>query len=208
MNSRTTAILVLIPFTALTAMAIVSDGTNGFPAAITYSLTSLQIWVDLVIAMLFWCAWVIRDAKASGRNGLPWVIAALLFGAFAPLLYMVAYQRGFASPGEAPTAGDASRRRLTATIVIFAFAALTIAALWVDGTDIPGAVMRTWSNVQIWVDLVIIIVMWLAWLIKDARQHGNNPWGWVVFALVLGAFSPLLYTAVHGRWPASHPASS
>ncbi len=29
-----------------------------------------------------------------------------------------------------------------------------------------------------------------------------------ILVLVLGAFSPLLYTAVHGRWPASHPASS
>ncbi|MEM7019430.1 MAG: hypothetical protein AAF512_19090 [Pseudomonadota bacterium] len=211
MNLRITAILILLPFTALTIMAIVTDGPNGFPNAIMHDLLSFQIWFDLVIAMIFWCAWVLKDAKSDGRNGIPWVIAALLIGAFAPLLYMVMYQRWSASPAQSTSASStesASRLRMISAFVFVLLGVITAAALIIDGTDIPAVVMRTWSNIQIWVDLVIVMVLWLAWMIKDAQQSGRNPWGWVILALAIGSFSPLLYTAIHGRWPASHPPAA
>lgn len=207
MNLRQVAILALIPFSALTMYAFIADGVNGFPNAITHDLSSLQIWVDLVIAMIFWCAWVLRDAAAAGRSGAPWVVGALIVGAFAPLLYMIVYQRWPASSAAKQLNGDQpGRRRAGGAIVLLLFGALTVIALATDGTDIPAVVTRTWSNLQIWVDLVIAIVIWLAWMLKDAKRAGRNPWGWVVFALLLGAFAPLVYLVMYGRWPASHPS--
>ena len=174
MNLRTLAILILVPFTGLTAAAFVSDGSGGFAQAITHNLTSLQIWLDLVIAMLFWCGWVMRDARASGRSGLPWAIGALIVGAFAPLVYMIVQQRWPASaqPDAAAEPDQPTRRRSVAAVVFVLFAALTVAALYTDGTDVPGVVTRTLSNLQIWVDLVIVIVLWLAWMFKDCLRVG------------------------------------
>lgn len=208
MNLRLFAILIIVPFGALTAAAIGLD-ENGFQDAIFHNFTSFQIWLDLVIAMVFWCAWILRDAKSSGFVRWIWVIGALIFGAFVPLIYMILYQRWPASPSaSAQTAADEEAPRTIAMAAFALLAVITIAAVAVDGTDVPGAVMRTWSNIQIWVDLVIMIVFWLAWMIQDARQSGRNPWGWVVFALILGSFSPLLYTILYRRWPASHPVTT
>ena len=204
LSLRTGAIIALIPFAALTILAMVADGTNGFPNAITYNLISLQIWLDLVLAMVIWCAWLVPEARAAGRNPWPWIVGALIFGAFVPPIYIIVYERWPASPGAQNGGGSATSRRVGATVAFALFALLTIAALVVDGTDVPGVVMHSWSNVQIWVDLVIMIVFWLAWLMQDARANGRNPWGWVVFALILGSFAPLLYQALHSRWPASH----
>lgn len=204
---RIAAITVLLPFTALTAKAFVAGGADGFPQAIIHDLSSLQIWLDLVIAMLFWCAWVMRDARAAGRNGWGWVVSALIVGSFSPLLYLIVHRRwpGSPSPDDTEATGSPSPRLAAAALVLVPFAGLTVAALIIDGTDVPGVVTRTWANIQIWVDLVIAIVFWLAWMIADARAAGRNPWGWVIFAAILGSFSPLLYTIVHRRWPASHP---
>ncbi len=204
MNLRIASIIVLILFGGLTAQAIVADGPDGFPNAITYNLTSLQVWLDLVIAMMFWCGWVIYDGRQAGRNPWPWIIGALIFGAFVPLIYLAVYQRWPASSVAEVTADNATTRRTVAGIVTAAFAALTAAAIYVDGSDIAATVTHSWSNIQIWVDLVIMIVFWLFWLVKDANANERNPWGWVVFAAVLGAFSPLLYLLTHGRWPGSH----
>ena len=206
-SPRTGAILVLIPFTALTAMAIVGDGTMGFPNAIFHNLTSFQIWLDLVIAVLIWCAWLVPEARAAGRNPWPWIVGALLFGAFSPLIYVAVYQRWPASPKARAAEAPASVGRAAAGSVFALLAALTVAALVADGTNVPAVVTHSWSNIQIWVDLVIMVVFWLAWMFQDARAAGRNPWGWVIFALILGSFSPLLDQMVYGRWPASHPAA-
>ncbi|MEM7098867.1 MAG: hypothetical protein AAF541_11455 [Pseudomonadota bacterium] len=205
---RSLAIIVLVPFTALTTMAIYSDGINGFPNAITYNFLSFQIWLDLVIAMLFWCAWVILDARAHGRSPWGWVVAALLFGAFSPLIYILVHKRWPATPArDSAATDDVTSRRTFAAIAFTALLVVTLAGLAIDGTDIMSTITHSWSNIQIWVDLVIVILLWAAWMFADAKTHDINPWGWLVFAAALGSFSPLLYLLVHGRWPASHPTA-
>ena len=148
---------------------------------------------------------VLKDAKDSGRNGWPWVIAALIVGAFSPLIYMVVHRRWPASPGPDSQPGNATTRRSVAAFGLLALGGLTCAALMADGTDIAATVTASWSNFQIWLDLVIVMVLWLGWMFVDARRSGINPWGWLVFGLLLGSFAPLLYTVMHNRWPASHP---
>jgi hypothetical protein len=46
---------------------------------------------------------------------------------------------------------------------------------------------------QLAADLVVALVLVLAWLIPTARQEGRSPWPWVAVTLFLGSFGPLLY---------------
>ena len=205
---RWVGLVVLVPFAVLTGVAISVDGSSGFSNAITLNLLSFQIWLDLVIAMLFWAAWLLVDAKAHGRWPWVWLIAAFAFGAFVPLLYMILYQRWPATPGvSASTAGSARARQVLGGVLLVVLGAVTVAGLLVDGTDVFGTVTYSWSNIQIWVDLVVVILLWIPWMLRDARAHGQNPWGWVVFAIALGSFAPLAYLTLYGRWPASHPVA-
>ena len=86
---RTMAIVTLILFGILTGVAIWEDGLGGIFGAITHSWGSLQIFVDLVIALTFIMVWMYRDAKEQGRNPWPWIVATLAVGAFAPLVYLL-----------------------------------------------------------------------------------------------------------------------
>lgn len=86
---RTIALITLIPFSMLTAMALWTDGVTGVFTSIVNSWASLQIFVDLVIALTFIMVWMYRDAKAQGRNPWPWIIATLVVGSFSPLIYLL-----------------------------------------------------------------------------------------------------------------------
>ena len=209
LSVRSGSIVGFVLLFACTVAAFATDGIGGFQAAIAYNLTSLQIWVDLVIAVMIWCVWLLWDARQTGRNPWPWIIAALVVGCFAPLLYAIVYKRWTASPAEQPPieATTAGLRRGVGVLVLVLFSVLTGLAVMNDGPDIAATVTRTWSNIQIWFDLVIAIIFWIGWMIKDARAAGRSPWGWVVFAAVLGSFAPLVYLVVYGRWPASHPSA-
>lgn len=46
---------------------------------------------------------------------------------------------------------------------------------------------------QLAADLVVALVLVLAWLIPTARREGRSPWPWVAVTLFLGSFGPLLY---------------
>ena len=62
---------------------------TGIFGSITSSWGSLQIFVDLVIALTFVMVWMYRDAKAQGRNPWPWIVATFAVGAFSPLAYLL-----------------------------------------------------------------------------------------------------------------------
>jgi hypothetical protein len=43
--------------------------------------------------------WMWRDAKATGRNVWPWLIATVALGSFGPLLYLLTRQSRVAGHG-------------------------------------------------------------------------------------------------------------
>lgn len=49
---------------------------------------------------------------------------------------------------------------------------------------------------QVFTDLVIALVLVLAWLIPDAKRQGRNPWPFVFITLTMRSFGPLLYLAM------------
>ncbi len=48
-----------------------------------------QVLADLVIALTLVMAWMWQDAKATGRNVWPWIVATLIFGSFGPLVHLL-----------------------------------------------------------------------------------------------------------------------
>ena len=88
MNARITAVVGLVVLGIVTILAFLNGGLASFPEGITHSWATAQIYLDLVIAMVFIVVWMWRDAKASGRNPWPWIIAAFIVGSFSPLVYL------------------------------------------------------------------------------------------------------------------------
>ena len=82
--------LVLIDFVALTAWALATGGGLGALVAMhTENPWAVQIFCDLVLALSIVCVFVWRDARARGRNPLPWVVATVFTGSIAPMLYFL-----------------------------------------------------------------------------------------------------------------------
>lgn len=88
-NTRTLAIILLIPFTALTIYAVMEVGYIGIFDYHRHSPAGWQVFADLVIALVLVLYWLFADARKSGRNPWPWVVITLLLGSFGPLIYLV-----------------------------------------------------------------------------------------------------------------------
>lgn len=43
------------------------------------------------------------------------------------------------------------------------------------------------------VDLVIALGLFLAWMWKDAKAAGRNPWPWLLLTLATGSIGALVY---------------
>ena len=85
---KTLAMLILIPFTALTLYAVWDVGYFGIFDYHRHSSAGWQVFADLVIALVLVLTWMIPEAKRQGRNPWPWVAVTFVAGAFGPLLYL------------------------------------------------------------------------------------------------------------------------
>ncbi|MFN0110708.1 MAG: DUF2834 domain-containing protein [Blastocatellia bacterium] len=86
---RTLLLITIILFGALTAAALWQHGYWGIFAPHFQSFGGGQVFADLVIALTMALVWMWKDAKATGRNIWPWVIATLALGSFGPLFYLL-----------------------------------------------------------------------------------------------------------------------
>jgi hypothetical protein len=86
---RVLIVVTLVLFGALTAVALYQHGFWGILAPHFQSTGAGQVFADLVIALVLVLTWLWRDARASGRNPWPWVVATLMLGSFGPLVYLL-----------------------------------------------------------------------------------------------------------------------
>jgi cytochrome bd-type quinol oxidase subunit 2 len=86
---RTLLLVIVLAFGAFTAVAVAIDGLSGIVDAITYNWLSVQIFIDLVLAIAVIAVWMHRDARRTGRNPWPWIIACPFVGIFSPLGYLI-----------------------------------------------------------------------------------------------------------------------
>lgn len=82
-------VVTLSAFAVLTGAAVWKEGVVGIFSSITNSYGSMQIFADLVIALVLVMVWMWHDAKNMGRNVWPWIALTLVAGSFGPLLYLL-----------------------------------------------------------------------------------------------------------------------
>jgi hypothetical protein len=86
---RSVLILILIPFSVLSAIALWQHGYWGILAPHFQTSGAGQVLADLVISLTLVMTWMWRDAKATGRSIWPWIITTLILGSFGPLVYLL-----------------------------------------------------------------------------------------------------------------------
>lgn len=86
---RTLILVVLALFGALTVAALRQHGYLEIFMLPMQTLAGTQVLVDLTIALTLVLVWLWRDARALGRNPVPWVVLTLAAGSFGPLLYLL-----------------------------------------------------------------------------------------------------------------------
>lgn len=89
---RAVSIAVLLPFTALSVWALVVNGPLGIFAHQFATPGGTQVFVDLVIACMFFVAWMFPNARETGRNPWGYLALTLAAGSFGPLLYFALWR--------------------------------------------------------------------------------------------------------------------
>ncbi|KQV80939.1 hypothetical protein ASD15_13710 [Massilia sp. Root351] len=91
-------------------------------------------------------------------------------------------------------------QRTLIAVVLVLFGALSLPAMLQHGyVGIWEVQFRTWAGMQVLADLAIALVLVLAWIWKDAKAAGRNPWPWIAATLTLGSFAPLVYLLTRRR---------
>ena len=89
-------------------------------------------------------------------------------------------------------------QRLLLIIVLLAFTALTVLTLIHHGaTGIFSHQFANLAGMQVFLDLVIALALFLVWMWRDARAAGRNPWPWLFLTLAVGSIGPLIYLILY-----------
>jgi len=80
--------IVLADFVALTAYAVWRYGYTAFFGVAVMNAITIQLSIDLVIALSLVSLWMLRDARARGTSALPYLVVTLFLGSIGPLLYL------------------------------------------------------------------------------------------------------------------------
>ncbi|MEO6028844.1 MAG: DUF2834 domain-containing protein [Candidatus Binatia bacterium] len=90
MNKKQIALaVVLADFTAFTVYVLAQTGIVGFFELAHGNLASVQVLIDLVIALSLVMVWMWRDARQHDISPIPYVLLTLGLGSIGPLLYLV-----------------------------------------------------------------------------------------------------------------------
>ena len=85
--------LVFTAFLVLSGYAVWQYGYFGIISQHFHNAATLQVMFDLVISVLLLCVWMVKDARAQGRNPWPFVGIALVLGSIGPMCYLLFGQR-------------------------------------------------------------------------------------------------------------------
>jgi len=84
---------ILADFSAFTAYVIWQYGYVGLLNRALADAATIQLSIDLVIALSLVTLWMVRDARERGAAVLPYVLATLVLGSIGPLLYLISRER-------------------------------------------------------------------------------------------------------------------
>jgi hypothetical protein len=86
---RPALFLVFAAFGAYSLHALWAVGYVGIWQASMASVGAWQLLLDFVLMSLIALAWLVQDARRTGRKAWPFVVMTLAVGSFGPLLYML-----------------------------------------------------------------------------------------------------------------------
>ncbi len=90
--------------------------------------------------------------------------------------------------------------RLLLSLLLAAFSAFSAVALWRHGYwGLFEGQLQSLAGLQVLADLVIALGLFLAWMWRDARASGRNPWPWLLLTLGAGSIGALLYLVTRPR---------
>jgi hypothetical protein len=80
---------ILIGFSAFTAYAVYQHGYIGIFAQGLANAATIQVFLDLTIALGLVLLWIWQDARTQGISPLLYIILTLTLGSIGPLLYLI-----------------------------------------------------------------------------------------------------------------------
>ena len=103
-----------------------------------------------------------------------------------------------------------SGRLLLLFVVVAMFGVLSaLAVVDVGYLGIIAPHFQSWGGGQVFADLVILAVLAVMWMVKDARERGLTAWPFIVVTVFAGSFGPLFYLIARElRSTAGRPASA
>jgi hypothetical protein len=84
---------ILAGFSAFTAYVVWQYGYVGLFERALADAATIQLSLDLVIALSVALLWIVRDARERGIGVAPYVVATVFLGSIGPLLYLVGRER-------------------------------------------------------------------------------------------------------------------
>ena len=91
--------------------------------------------------------------------------------------------------------GKAAALGFGAVLAAFtAFTAFVLAQVGLTGIFEPH--VTQWGPTQVFAGLVIMALITIGWMVRDARQRGLPAWPFVVLTLAAGSIGPLTYLTV------------
>jgi hypothetical protein len=89
-------------------------------------------------------------------------------------------------------------RRIVLIVTLIAFLVLTTIAVLQHGfLGIFTQQFQSFGGVQVLVDLVIALSIFLVWMWNDAKIAGRNPLPWLLLTLATGSIGALIYLLVY-----------
>ncbi|MEM7078690.1 MAG: hypothetical protein AAF513_08690 [Pseudomonadota bacterium] len=102
---------------------------------------------------------------------------------------------------------DIMTRQTLAIALLIPFLILTAYAVYDVGfIGIFEYQMLSSGGWQVFADLAIALILLWSFLVPHARDHGRNPWPWIVATAFVGVISPLVYLATTATSTATAPA--
>ena len=90
MNAKQLSVeIVLIAFSIFSAYAVYQYGYIGLLEQGLANAATIQIFLDLTIALSLVLWWMWQDARKQGISPLPYIVLTLTLGSIGPLLYLV-----------------------------------------------------------------------------------------------------------------------
>ncbi|HXG18981.1 MAG TPA: DUF2834 domain-containing protein [Methylomirabilota bacterium] len=81
--------VLLLAFSAFTGYALYQYGYIGLFEQALLNAATIQVFLDLTIALSLVLLWMWQDARKHGIAPLPYVALTLTLGSIGPLLYLI-----------------------------------------------------------------------------------------------------------------------